>query len=256
MQNRLSVILPCYNQDEMTLVHAREVMNVSRIPDEIIVINDGGDPGLLDKLKTLEFKCKFIYARINTDIPWNYNGACNLGAFLSTGDLLAFEDNDNIPSENFYEVALGYLEKNPEVKRVTSKVRHIISREDMLTKPKSEWQFIDSIGANQGTAIIYRDTYALVKGQDEMFCGEYGWMYYEWRRKLLNRAKIKFGSIGMYYYTQQGQSELSRSMSRRNQSLLKKNSREGLLQSPIGILNFTYTYEVLFSHNGSLRSEG
>ena len=242
---KLSVIITAYNQDDITLVHAREAMASSRVPDEVIVVNDGGDPGLLDKLKTLDFKCKFIYARINEDIPWNYNGACNLAAFLSTGDLLAFEDNDNIPSQDFYEVALDYLAKNPEVKRLTGKIRHVVSREDILTKPKSEWKEINHIGPNQGTAIIYRDIYTKVKGQDERFCGEYGWMYPNWRRLLLNRVKVQFGSIGMYYYTEQGQSPLSRKMSARNSGLLRINSRTNLLQAPIGILNFTYTIEIL-----------
>jgi len=242
---KLSVVIPTYNNTQLAVVHARECMNVSRIPDEIIVVNDGGDPDLLDELRKLDFKCRFVYARINEDILWNYNGACNLGAFLSTGDVLAFEDTDNIPTLDFYEKGLKFLEENPEIGRITARVRHIVPLEQILTKPKSEWVIKNVIGPNQGTAIIRRDIFTLCKGQDERFCGEYGWMYPNFKRVLLNRAKTLFGSVGAYYFTDEGQSKLSRSMSQRNYSLLNKGSRDNTLQSPFGIINFTYSMQVL-----------
>lgn len=244
MSQKLSVIITAYNQDEMTVVHARESMNCSRVPDEVIVINDGGDSSLEEKLATLDFKCRFVYARIDQDIPWNYNGACNLGVWLSTGNLLAFEDNDNVPTSNFYKEALDYLQSTPDVKRLTAKQRWVVSKEDMLNKPKDDWYVIDCIGPNQGTAIIYRDIYLQIKGHDERFCGRYGYMYYNFRSLLLNRLKIKFSSIGHYYYTTDGQSALSRSMSRENRIIYLHNARQNVIQAPIGILNFTYTFKV------------
>lgn len=244
-KHNLSVILTAYNNDDLTVVHARECMNSSRVPDEVIVVNDGGDPSLESRLRQLDFKCRFVYARINEDIPWNYNGACNLGVWLSTGNLLAFEDNDNIPNPDFYEHALKFLEENPNVGRVSAVSRQLVSLDDMLNKPKDQWKIIKCIGPNQGTAIIKRDIYTLVKGQDERFCGEYGWMYYEWRRKLLNRAKVTFGKVGAYFYTQDGQTSIPRGMSSRNSKLMRYNSEHDVLQAPSGILNFTYTLNVL-----------
>lgn len=239
-----STIIPSYDFHDLTAIHVREAMNADTIPDEIIVVNDGGAPDLLDKLKALPKKCRLVYARIEQDIPWNYPGACNLGAWLSRGDLLFFEDNDNIPTRSFYTQALKYMEDNPDIGRITARGRSVISLDDILTKPVEGWKEINSIGPNQGTSCIRREVYLKVKGQDERFAGEYGWMYYDWKRKLLTRAGIKFGSIGMYYYTD-GQSKLSRHMSKRNQSLLRLNSRVGAVQAPSGILNFTYEHQVL-----------
>ena len=244
MEDKLSVIITVYNQNDLAVVHARECMNSLRVPDEIVVINDGGSLDLEEKLSKLDFKCRFVYARIDQDINWNYNGACNLGAWLSTGNLLAFEDNDNIPARLFYQEALEYLKNNPEVGRVTGRNRLVVSLDNILSQPLEKWIINNSIGPNQGTAIMRRDIYMLVKGQDERYCGEYGWMYYAWRRKLLNRANVKFGSMGTYYYTQDGQTQLKRNMSVRNASLMRHDSKDNVLQSPTGILNFTYKVKI------------
>ena len=156
-----------------------------------------------------------------------------------------FEDNDNIPTRSFYTQALKYLEDNPDIGRITARGRSVISLDDILTKPLEEWKTINSIGPNQGTSCMRREVFLRIKGQDERFAGEYGWHYYNFKRQLMTRAGVKFGASGTYFYTHDGQSKLSRSMSKRNQSLLRRNSREGFMQAPSGILNFTYEYQVL-----------
>ena len=42
----LSIIITAYDQEELTVVHVRECMNSTLLPDEIIVVNDHGDPNL------------------------------------------------------------------------------------------------------------------------------------------------------------------------------------------------------------------
>ena len=39
---RLSVVITAYDQHPLTVMHVREVMNSTRLPDEIVVVNDGG----------------------------------------------------------------------------------------------------------------------------------------------------------------------------------------------------------------------
>ncbi len=238
----LSVIITSYDKHEITKAHVRECMNSTIVPDEIIVVNDGGDPCLKDMLKTLDKKCKIIYARVKEDIPWNYNGACNLGVWLSRGDIIGFEDNDNIPTPTFYEEALKILKDDPEVGRVLGKIRYHVSVND-LEKPATEWTITGSRGPNQGTYLMRRDIYLTLKGQDEKFCGRYGWMYYEWRRKLL--CLTKFSNNGAFYYVVEGQSNLPHKTDRLNFALYKDNARNQRLQSTIGILNFFYEYEIL-----------
>ena len=95
-----------------------------------------------------------------------------------------------------------------------------------------------------GTAMFPRDIYLKLKGHDERFCGRYGWMYYDWRQRLLNRAEVLFYSVGEYWFTMDGQSNLSRSNSGVNLRFKRDNDRSKRLQGPMGILNFTYEYTV------------
>lgn len=237
---KLSTIITAYDHHDLTVVHVRESMNSDRTPDEIVVVNDGGSDDLRDKLKALPKKCPVVYAKIHQDILWNYNGACNLAVWLSSGDFLAFEDNDNIPSRSFYTEALDIMERNPKTGRVIAGNRKDI--EDVF-KPFEEWKIVGKRGANQGTYLMRRSVYLKLKGQDERFCGRYGWMYYDWRSRLL-RSGVEFEAIADYYYCREGQSEVKRGMSGINLRLYRQNANSGSTQHPEGILNFTYDYEV------------
>lgn len=247
---KLTTIITAYNNDPLTVAHLGHSMDVSRVPDEIIVVNDGGKPGLLKKLKRVPRKCPVIYARIQEDIIWNYNGACNLAFVLSSGDYLAFEDNDNVPSYTFYEEALKYLKENPHMARVQASKRRTVSHEDILNKKRTEFTIIGQEGPNMGTAVIPRQIYMRMKGHDERFCGRYGWMYYDWRTRCISLVgKENYTHpVGEYFYTKGGQSKgLKHSNHPDNLSVRRDNCRRidagGSCQHPDGILNFMYTFE-------------
>jgi hypothetical protein len=215
------------------------------------VVNDGGTPDLKEKLEAIpDKKCPLIYARIREDIPWNYIGAVNLATFISRGDYLAFEDNDNIPSYDFYEKAVEIFKTQPEVGRILGRQRKCIDKKEVLSgKPKEEWEVVRTWHPNQGTAVMRRDIVVALKGQCEQFCGRYGWMYYNLRRLLLNNVKTKFSSTDFYYYVDHmidggAQSKLPRNSDRKNLSVHREHMRmpKDQLHLPYGILNFVYDY--------------
>ena len=116
--NKISTLISAYNKHDITTSHVRECMNGTLIPDEIIVVNDGGTPDLKDKLMALDKKTKIIYAEIlPPKIPWNYTGARNLGMWLSTGDYISLEDNDHIPDRNYYQDCVNTFKEHPEFLR-------------------------------------------------------------------------------------------------------------------------------------------
>jgi glycosyltransferase involved in cell wall biosynthesis len=223
----------------------REIMKSSLVPDEIIVVNDCGTPDLKDLLLQLDINTKLIYARINEDIKWNYTGARNLGVWLSSGNIIGIEDNDHIPHKDFYKDAIELFEKQPELQRVSSHKRIVVSKEDVVFKPVEEWKHLSTRPPHEDTVLLRREVFHKTKGFDERFAGEYGWSGTSWRRRLITSGIYEFtGSKGYYYVVPEEidrKDNPSKYLSYRNHKFAKEN----LPQPPIGILNFTYEYEIL-----------
>jgi glycosyltransferase involved in cell wall biosynthesis len=236
---KISVLISCFNRDELACVHVRECQNGTLIPDEIIVVDDCGELGLKEKLEKLEKKTKLIYARIlPPKIPMNYTGARNLGLFISTGDYISVEDNDHIPDRNYYQDCVNAFKEHPEYKRLKTNKRWVVSEEDVLTKPFEEWKVIGKRPCHQDVSFNKRETLLKLKGYDERFAGEYGWCSTDINRRI-SRAGIICGNAGYQFVVY---SEKTRGLSHRNWTYART-QRE--IQSPVGILNFNYSVEVL-----------
>lgn len=250
---KLSVIIPCYKRHELSVRHLREVLLSSYQPDEAILINDGGDPVLEymieAMLKEINYcgRTKIIYSRIEQDILWNYNGACNLAFWISTGDYIAIEDTDHIPERILYERALEFIKNNPDVDRIAYNRKCVDISE--LNKPLEEWHWTKKWSPNQMVSILKRDAYIRLKGQEERFGGFYGYLCYDWKNRYNNILKIKTMKVDAHYYAiigDGGEPGLKRGMSPENRRIYKENANSGHPQHPRGVLNFTYSYKVLY----------
>ncbi|MBI4137019.1 glycosyltransferase [Candidatus Roizmanbacteria bacterium] len=225
-------------------------MNSSRLPDEIVVVNDSGPKELRDMLLKLEKKTKLIYAYILPDIPWNYNGACNLGVWLSTGSVIALEDSDHIPGRDAYKEGMKILEERPEVSRVHYQ-RYWMPIAEVMNKSYEDWQKGTPIGPNQMVSLFRRSVYLTLKGQDERLCGRYGYMAYDWVFKYKFVLKLKSERANFYYIVKDGsEPDMERKMSSENRRFYAGNVGEwernnDWRHSPHGILNFQYIYEAL-----------
>lgn len=240
---KLSIIIPAYARHPLTVRAVEETMKSTRVPDEIIVVNDGGDSSLRDMLYALPRNTSIIYARIEEDILWNYNGAVNLGCWLSTGDILGIQDTDHIPARDTFAKGLKVFEEQPEIGRV-SFGRNIVQITDM-DKPMEEWVSTGSLGTNQMVALLRRDVYLALKGQDERFSGNYGYMSYDFphRRDQILKTVSKKEYFYWAVFGDQGEPGLKRGLSSANRQIYKENARAGKLHSMHGILNFHFTYE-------------
>ncbi len=242
---RLSVLIPAYRRHEMTVRHVEECLKSTRVPDEIIVVNDGGDPILRDMLVPLKGAVPIRYARIDQDIMWGYNMACNVGFWVSRGDIIALEDTDHIPSRDAYENGLKIFAEDPEVMRV--KYRRFILQLGDFQKPFEEWTARKGIGSNQMVSLFRRELYILLKGQDERFCGQYGYMAMDFFNRENNMLKSKTVLSTFYWaiFGDEGEPGMKRGMSEINRRFYKENSLSGNWQHPEGILKCTYTYETI-----------
>mgnify|MGYP001578385697 FL=1 len=238
---KLSVVIPAYRRSPLTTRHVEECMKSSLLPDEIIVVNDGGDKDLRDMLFNLKRNVPITYARVEQDILWNFNGACNLGVWLSQGDIIALEDTDHIPDRDLYKNALPLFDGTIERLGVARKVVDISE----LSKPMEEWVVKKLWGSNQMTTLFTRDLYLKLKGQDERFGGNYGYMAMDWHNRYNNIYKAK-NSRTKYFWAvigDEGEPGLQRGMSEVNRRFYRENSHKGHPQHPEGILKFTYHFE-------------
>lgn len=246
----LSVIIPSYRRPELTAIHVRECMNSTRIPDEIVVVNDAGPESLREMLVALPKKTRVVYARVLQDIPWNYNGAMNLGVWLSRGNMLALEDSDHIPRREAYDNGMKVLEERKEISRVAFG-RHWVELSEVLVKPFEEWTVGNKIGPNQMVSLMRREVYLKLKGQDERFCGRYGYMAYDWVLKYKQVLQLQCAVSGGYYIVRDGsEPDMKRGMSSENRRIYRENcnafdQNRSWKHSKYGILNFQYVYEIL-----------
>lgn len=250
----LSIVITTYNSDNTCVTHVREAKAAGA--DEIIVINDGGDPSIKDRLSGV------VYARIEQDIAWNYTGARNLGIWLSRGDFVSVEDVDNIPTKYAYKDALHYFSRHPEVGRVLYGPRHDLPVEH-VNLPANKWVFTGRRGRHTDTAMFRRDALLQLKGFNELMAGRYGWSRTETSRRF-NAIGIKTECITAPFISVRGGGtdlckcandgidgfcptckKLIWRKSGINYNLANDATKGRIKQSAHGILNFTYQYEQL-----------
>lgn len=243
---KLSVVIPAYNRHELTARHVAECLKSTRVPDEIVIVNDGGPENLRDLLLPMAGKVPIIYGRVEEDILWNYGGCVNLAVWIATGDIIAIEDTDHIPFRDTYEVGLRTFEENPGIERVAFN-RRIVDIKDCMANPMEKWQITGKLGTNQMVAMMTRMAYIRLKGQDERMAGRYGYLSYDFpyrRDKLLGVKSIK---QNMYWavFGDQGEPGLKRGLHPKNRSIYHENVNAGKLHSAYGILNFHFRVERL-----------
>lgn len=242
---KLSVIVIAYNRSDLTARHVEECLKSTRVPDEIIVVNDGGDKALKEMLP----KGKGItYAYITPDILWNYNGAVNLGFWIASGDIVAIEDTDHMPMRDTYQKAVEFFEKeeNKSIERLAFS-RNVVEQSE-LVKPMEEWTISRNWGPNDMVSVVRRSMYIRMKGQDERFARNYGYMCYCYkaRMRILN---IQSSKIHGYWAIvgDGGEPNMKRGLSAANRSIYHDNAnrpeRDGQFKD--GILNFNFTIETL-----------
>jgi len=104
----LSIIIPTKNRKEFLRITVDNLLKQTRIPDEIIVVDDHSSDGTLD----------FLNSAYNGQVRGVTNkghgpgAARNTGFQHSTGEYIKFFDSDDILSLNSLEVQLKDLEKS------------------------------------------------------------------------------------------------------------------------------------------------
>lgn len=117
-QLTISVIIPTYNRAQLIVEAIDSVLAQTRIPDEIIVIDDGSTDNTREVLRR--------FGALVRVIPVENRGpsaARNLGLEASTGDLIAFLDDDDTLTPESIELRAEFLEQHQSFDVVYGDIR-------------------------------------------------------------------------------------------------------------------------------------
>lgn len=165
--NKLSVIIPTYNSEKY-IENTVNSLKKSQYPiHEIILIDDSSNDNTISILSDFNIK---IYKQINHT---NANRCRNIGARISTGDILVFLDSDVIIKPdtllnlvNSFEnseasAVVGLYAVNHSYKSIFSKYKNLWIRYSYLkSQPSIDWIFAAISG-------IKKDVFLQISGFDE-----------------------------------------------------------------------------------------
>ena len=97
---KISLLIPCYNEEKSIRGSIESWLNQSRPADEIIVVNDSSTDGTLSILKEYEGKIKIVTTHKNMS---NKSHAQEYGLKFVTGDIFVATDADTILDHRFIE---------------------------------------------------------------------------------------------------------------------------------------------------------
>lgn len=118
---KLSLIIPCYNEEENLQPFFEECMsNLFNIDTEYIFVNDGSSDNTLESLKNLIVNNKdSSITCLNFSRNFGKESAMLAGLQESTGDYVAIIDADLQQNPKYVKQMLDFIEKNPHFDCIT-----------------------------------------------------------------------------------------------------------------------------------------
>jgi glycosyltransferase involved in cell wall biosynthesis len=126
----ISVVIPCYGNLSSLNRALNSVYKQLRLPNEIIVINDGGGSDSHKYIANLKNPLVPNFFIIDSIQNVGAAAARNLGWEMATGNLVAFLDSDDAWHPKKLEVQAKFMEKNSEI--LLSGHRHRVEKEELV----------------------------------------------------------------------------------------------------------------------------
>lgn len=108
---RISTIIPAYNRADLIGETLRTVLAQTRPPDEVIVVDDGSSDGTPDLISEQFGAAVTLLRQQNAGA----GAARNAGLAHATGDIIHFQDSDDLSSLNTYAVQAPLIEAGADV---------------------------------------------------------------------------------------------------------------------------------------------
>lgn len=116
---RCSIVIPVYNKAHLTRQCLDRILSEPpKYPFEIIVVDDGSRDGTPNLLAGYGDRIRVVTHPSNK----GFATTCNDGAAAAAGEYLVFLNNDTIPFPGWLDVLVEYIQANPQVGIVGSKL--------------------------------------------------------------------------------------------------------------------------------------
>ncbi len=106
----VSVIIPTYNHAHYVAAAVQSALDQTRVPEEIIVVDDGSTDDTADVLAQFDAPVRVVYQENQ-----GRSAARNRGLDEARGDAIVFLDSDDLLATDSIERRVAVLESSPEV---------------------------------------------------------------------------------------------------------------------------------------------
>lgn len=108
---KVSIIIPVYNRSEFLADAIDSALNQTLLPFEVIVVDDGSDPAIADRVKDEVEKCS-IADRVRLPENRGVSFARNEGLAHAKGEYVIFLDDDDFLEEGLIHAAVTHFLNN------------------------------------------------------------------------------------------------------------------------------------------------
>jgi glycosyltransferase involved in cell wall biosynthesis len=126
---KISIITPTLNQRQFIEQTIESVLNQNYPNLEYIVVDGGSQDGTIDLLKKYEKRLRWISERDRGQAD-----AINKGIRMSTGDIIAYLNSDDVYGPNTLHSVSRYFMNHPEILWLTGKCRIIDEQNRMVRR--------------------------------------------------------------------------------------------------------------------------
>ncbi|SMG13951.1 glycosyltransferase family 2 protein [Paraburkholderia susongensis] len=194
---KISIVVPCFNQQEFIAETLESVLHQSFTDWECIVVNDGSTDGSAAVIQRYAEKDpRFLsFTRENGGVA----AARNFGFAQASGDLFVPLDGDDQIHPDFLRRALACFTEQPDTDLVHCKTQRIGESKKIWRLPEYSYEKLLWQNMIVNTTMYRRDAFFRVGGySSEMIHGFEDWEFYV---RLLNPAsKVRFIDAPMYLY--------------------------------------------------------
>ena len=121
LKPRLSIVLPTFNRAELIKEAIVSVLAQQFQDWELVIVNDGGDPGLAQTLEGI-WDPRFVY--INAQHSGNA-GSNNVGLRFARGGLIGFLDDDDVFYPDHFQKTVDYFDRHPGARIVYRDLKRV-----------------------------------------------------------------------------------------------------------------------------------